>query len=185
MNQRGGTTLLEHALLGLLYEKPSSGYDLRKIFATTSMGSFSDSPGAIYPALRRLEQKRFVQLRAQAGSGRRRQVVSLTPKGITELKHWLALPVTQQEIMSGLREFMLRFALSETVLGAVLSIELLRGLESQLKLILPSLREQQTTLKPHMPLSGILALESGVRGHEALLKWCEHALAAYLSAENC
>jgi DNA-binding PadR family transcriptional regulator len=30
--------------------KPSSGYDLRKIFSSTSMKTYSGSPGAIYPA---------------------------------------------------------------------------------------------------------------------------------------
>lgn len=184
MSQRRGTTLLEHALLGLLYEKPSSGYGLRKIFATTSMGSFSDSPGAIYPALRRLQKKGLVKSRQQAGSGRRRQIVSLAPKGTAELKHWITLPVMQQEIVSGLREFMLRFAFSETVLGAAASVELLRGLERELKVVLPSLREQQTTLKPQMPLSGMLALDSGVRGHEALLEWCEHGLRAYANRQS-
>jgi len=184
VSQRGGTTLLEHALLGLLYEKPSSGYDLRKIFATTSMGSFSDSPGAIYPALRRLERKGFVQSRAQAGSGRRRQVVSLTDQGTAELRNWIAQPVTQQEIMSELREFMLRFALSESVGGPAVSVELLSGLKQELKAVLSSLRDQQKALKPYLPLSGSLALESGVRGHEGLLEWCEHALAAYESAAD-
>jgi hypothetical protein len=43
---------LGYALLGLLM-KPSSGYDLRKIFSSTSMKTYSGSPGAIYPALRR------------------------------------------------------------------------------------------------------------------------------------
>lgn len=178
MSQRGDTTLLEHALLGLLYEKPSSGYDLRKIFAATSMGSFSDSPGAIYPALRRLEKKKLVKSH-QASSGRRRQVVSLTSKGIAELKQWIATPVTPEDVLKYLREFMLRFAFSETVLGAAVAIELLQGLESTLKVVLVGLHEQMNTLKPMMPLSGSLALESGVRGHECLLEWCEHAKRAY------
>ena len=49
-------SLLGYALLGLLHQKPSSGYALRRVFATTPMGTFSDSPGAIYPALGRLER---------------------------------------------------------------------------------------------------------------------------------
>ena len=179
MSERRGTTLLEHALLGLLYGKPSSGYDLRKIFATTSMGSFSDSPGAIYPALRRLEKRELVKSRPQADSGRRRQIVSLTPKGMAELKTWIAKPVTPEEILGKLGEFMLRFAFSEPVLGAAAAVELLQGLENALRAVLSSLQEQMKTLKPVLPLSGSLALESGVRGHQSLLEWCEHAQRAY------
>ena len=55
------TTLLEYALLGLTYQAPMSGYDLRKIFTTTAMGHFSSSPGAIYPALQRLEARSLLK----------------------------------------------------------------------------------------------------------------------------
>lgn len=148
------------------------------------MGSFSDSPGAIYPALRRLQSKGLVKSRQQAGSGRRRQIVSLTPKGTAELKKWIAMPVTPEDVLRDLREFMLRFAFSETVLGTATAIELLHGLESTLMVVLHSLREQMNTLKPHMPLSGVLTLESGIRGHECLLEWCEHAQRAYAAKRS-
>ena len=36
-------TNLEYALLGLLHQMPQSGYDLRKIFATTAMGKIITS----------------------------------------------------------------------------------------------------------------------------------------------
>jgi len=52
---------LAFALLGLIGQEPRSGYDLRKFFSSTPMISFSDSPGAIYPALRRLEQRGLVR----------------------------------------------------------------------------------------------------------------------------
>jgi DNA-binding PadR family transcriptional regulator len=54
-------TALEYALLGLVQQHPQSGYDLRKVFETTALGSYSGSPGAIYPALRRLERKGLVE----------------------------------------------------------------------------------------------------------------------------
>ena len=59
MTPRDPTTL-EYALLGLLHQGAMSGYDLRKIFESTAMGSYSGSPGAIYPALRRLEKQGLV-----------------------------------------------------------------------------------------------------------------------------
>ena len=54
-------TPLEFALLGLMHPEPMSGYDLRKIFMTTALGNYSSSPGAIYPALRRLEKAGLVK----------------------------------------------------------------------------------------------------------------------------
>ena len=50
-------TTFEHILLGLICLSPSSGYDLKRIFAATPMGIYQPSSGALYPALRRLEQR--------------------------------------------------------------------------------------------------------------------------------
>ena len=178
MSQRGGITLLEHTLLGLLYRKSSSGYDLRKIFATTALGSFSDSPGAIYPALRRLQSKGLVKSQAATG-GRRRRTVVLTEKGANELKRWVTLPVTPEDAMKGLQEVMLRFAFSESVMGAHASVEMLKGLEAQLGAVVNNLRQQMNGLKAVMPLSGVLALDSGIRGYEAQLHWAQDALSEF------
>ena len=54
-----GSTL-SLAILGLIAQAPCSGYDVRKVFATTPMGHFSASPGAIYPALKRLEKEGLI-----------------------------------------------------------------------------------------------------------------------------
>ena len=53
-------TNLGFALLGLVHKEPMSGYDLRKVFAETALGNYSSSPGAIYPALARLEKQGLI-----------------------------------------------------------------------------------------------------------------------------
>jgi len=65
---------LGFALLGLLWQSPRSGYDLRKFFSATPMNVFQRQSGAIYPALRRLEQRGFI--RGQAEGARRRKISS-------------------------------------------------------------------------------------------------------------
>src|ERR1700683_1217217 len=50
-------TSFEHVLIGLICLSPSSGYDLKRIFAATPMGIYQPSSGMLYPAPRRLEQK--------------------------------------------------------------------------------------------------------------------------------
>ena len=62
-------TPFEHILLGLICTAPSSGYDLKRIFATTPMGLYQPSSGTLYPALRRLEQRGLVKAQAQSGPG--------------------------------------------------------------------------------------------------------------------
>ena len=63
-------TSFEHILLGLICLAPSSGYDLKRMFAATPMGLYQPSSGALYPALRRLELIGLVQ--AQAPPAERR-----------------------------------------------------------------------------------------------------------------
>ena len=107
------TTLLGYALLGLLYGKESSGYDLRKIFTETPMGNFSDSPGAIYPALRRLHERKLISAsRAGSAAKRKRRVFRLTPLGVAELRNWLMSPVEQSDVANRMNVLMLRFAFS-------------------------------------------------------------------------
>jgi DNA-binding PadR family transcriptional regulator len=170
---------LGYALLGLL-QKPSSGYDLRKVFSSTSMKSYSDSPGAIYPALNRLQKQSLIRGAIEEGSGlRRRQVFRLTPKGLSELKQWIARPVTREDLVWGQQDIMLRFAFSETVLGPAASINLLQSLETALTTYIDALREEFEIIKPVVPVSGRLAFECGIRGTECFLDWTQYALATY------
>ena len=50
---------LDCAILGLLSRRPGSGYDIRRVFQTTALGRYSDSPGSIYPAIKRLNRPGF------------------------------------------------------------------------------------------------------------------------------
>ena len=111
-------SILGFALLGLLHEQPRSGYDLRKVFTTTAMGSFSDSPGAIYPALKRLEARGLIKGQVEESAGlRRRQIFRNTPKGLAQFKAWLKRPITHDDVMRGIGELMLRFAFINQTLG--------------------------------------------------------------------
>jgi PadR family transcriptional regulator AphA len=171
---------LGYALLGLLQQKPSSGYDLRKIFSSTAMKTYSDSPGAIYPALSRLERQGLIRGTIEEGSGlRRRQIYRLTPQGITELKKWIRSPITREDLESGLKIVLLRFAFSEKSVGAATSLDILESLEAALKPHLQELREKFHASKAAMPTSGWLAFECGIRGTESLLQWTQYAIATY------
>jgi DNA-binding PadR family transcriptional regulator len=170
---------LGYALLGLL-QKPSSGYDLRKVFSSTSMKSYSGSPGAIYPALSRLEKAGLIRGTVEEGSGlRRRQIFRLTAKGLAELKIWIALPITREDLTSGLKTVLLRFALSETAVGASASLEILKSFEAALQPQLQTLREQLEKTKIVAPTSARLALECGIRSYESLNEWARYSIAIY------
>ena len=96
--------LLGYALMGLIHQKPSSGYDLRKVFAETAMGNYSSSPGAIYPALERLETAGLIRGTVEEMGGmRRRKLYHLSPSGLTALKGWLPDAVWAERRVAGFR----------------------------------------------------------------------------------
>jgi DNA-binding PadR family transcriptional regulator len=96
-------TPLGFALMGLIREEPRSGYALRKVFETTPMGSYSSSPGSIYPALESLRKAGLVRT---SGEGRGKGAFHLTPQGAEAFQAWLRAPVEA----SDLSQAMLRFA---------------------------------------------------------------------------
>jgi DNA-binding PadR family transcriptional regulator len=173
-------TLLEYALLGLLHQTPQSGYALRKLFATTPLAHFSDSPGSIYPALRRLQARKLI-----AGTVERehvlrpRQTFRLTDAGRTALKAWAGAPVTEDDVIYGSDSLMLRFSFVDQVLGAEAARAFLVSLEAAVAAHLPSLQKFYDGAKESMPLSGRLALKHGIDSHRAWRRWAQDGIAAY------
>jgi DNA-binding PadR family transcriptional regulator len=170
---------LGFALLGLLEQKPASGYDLRRLFATTAMGSFSDSPGAIYPALARLEKQGMIRGRVEKSGLRQRQVFRVTASGQAALRRWLLEPIQRDDLVHRSDELMLRFAFMDNVAGRHASVEFLRTLAAALETYIAELREYQEQHQSEMPVSAMLALEAGIRGYEATLQWARHGLEVY------
>ena len=173
-------TLLGRALLGLLMEEPLSGYDIRRTFTQTPLATFSDSPGAIYPALARLETDGLIRGRVERSVGlRQRKVFQLTAAGQAAIESWLRTPVTRDAVVRDTDELMLRFSLMDRGLGKAASVKFLRALQDELRAYLPELTRYLDAHAREMPLSGRLALESGIRAYEAMLEWTRDALATY------
>src|SRR5262245_36492958 len=112
-------SLLEYALLGLIrLRQPCSGYDLRKFFTGRPMATFSDSPGSIYPALKRLERSRMVSCTLDETSHvRRRALYRLSSKGKKALESWLTQPIQADDVLGRMPELSLRFSFLEDCLG--------------------------------------------------------------------
>lgn len=173
-------SLLGYALLGLLRQEPRSGYDLRKIFANTPMGTFSDSPGAIYPALQRLEKRGLVRSQVQETSGlRRRRLFRPTASGKRAFQAWQTKAIASDDVIHRVDELLLRFSFMDGTVGSPATVKFLESLARELARYIPSLRQFLKAQRCHMPLSGRLALESGIRGYETLLRWAKSSLRLY------
>ena len=173
-------SLLGYALLGLIHQQPQSGYDLRKIFASTAWGTFSDSPGAIYPALRRLETRELVSSKVQeSASLRKRRVFKITAKGLAAFKEWLKQPVTADDVIRRIPDLMVRFAFMDQTLGEKRTARFLGEFAVQIAGYIPNLQQFLESHASEMPLSGRLALECGIQEYESRLRWARRSIELY------
>ncbi len=169
-------TTLEYALLGLIGMSPMTGYDVHKVFVTTPLAHFSSSPGAIYPALRRLAHIGLLEARLDtAREARPRRVYSLTASGENALEAWLHQPVTREELIRGAGAPILRFSLAGDRLSRA---EVLDYLESYKKVVAAYIKELYGYTEPSASsgnLYGRLALHHGIRSYESELEWTKWA----------
>lgn len=173
---------LEYALIGLLGQKAQSGYDLRKTFTNTAMSNYSDSPGSIYPALRRLEARGWIEAETprpgQETDPRRRQVFHLTDSGKVALVAWIEQPVRPEDMFSQLAELMLRFAFMDGSVPRTIAVRFLEQFEQTLGAHVAKLRVQFEQMSAMYPLhTGTLAFQSGIEGMEAQTDWARRARA--------
>jgi DNA-binding PadR family transcriptional regulator len=171
-------TTLGFALLGLLHQAPQSGYDLRKTFATTALGNYSSSPGAIYPALARLERARLVTRRVdRAHSLRPRAVYRPTQAGAAAMRRWLTRAVAREDVERRIDELMLRFAFLWIIDDPRETDRFLSAFAGQVEAHVTELKRQRSLQPPETPLHPRLALEAGIEHYQASARWARRALA--------
>jgi PadR family transcriptional regulator AphA len=82
-----GGMSLRHALLGLLVDRPASGYDLLKTFDTSLANVWSATQSQLYGELSKLADSGLITVSEQGPRGRKEY--TLTDSGLAELRHWL------------------------------------------------------------------------------------------------
>jgi DNA-binding PadR family transcriptional regulator len=167
---------LEGALLGLLNDEPRSGYALRKLFATTPMGNFSDSPGSIYPALARLAAQGLIAGNVEnARSLRPRQVYHVTDQGLDSLKFWLGEPMAPGGMSEDFGLLLLRFVFMPQTIGRAETVRFLARLETELTRQVAELRKFYRQAARGMPTPGRLGLRAGIEICAAHVRWASLA----------
>jgi PadR family transcriptional regulator, regulatory protein AphA len=173
----------EFAILGLLAERPRSGYDIKKEVEERLGHFWSESYGHIYPMLRRLHQRDLVVKRVERQEGRPdRNVYSLTDDGRRALGDWFADPPAparpRNELL--LRLFLGRHAPTEHLLRDV------RAYGASVRESLAKLRAVEARVENDDDADADrvywqLVLSFGISAFEALASWseeCETTLAA-------
>jgi DNA-binding PadR family transcriptional regulator len=169
-------TTLEFAILGLLSFAPRSGYDLMHIFKTTAIGNYSSSPGAIYPALGRLEKRGLIEgVVDDSQALRPKKVFRPTSAGGRMLRRWLRAGITKNDVQRRLDELLLKFAF-HSLLDAQASRDFLNGLAAATDEYLAELRGQRKIFSHDEPPHGRMAFEFGIDRYRACSRWARRAL---------
>ncbi len=177
MKQKADLSTLSLAILGLISQRPLTGYDLRKVFATTPMGHFSSSPGAIYPALRRIEEAGWIRSVPPKGPTRRpRMVYEITARGRHVLKEHLSQPVTEEDVTWHMDDLMMRFAFMEGVVGREKTLRFLRDFAARIDAHVADLRRYFEGARSILPACGRLAMEYGIQNYEMNARWARRAI---------
>lgn len=172
MTKRNIESDLSLAILGLLSINPLSGYGLRKVFLTTAMGSFSASPGAIYPALRNLEAAGLVKGTVEnAKTLRPRMAYALTPAGLAALKSALSRPVTREDVMRRMDNLILRFSFMDGLLPKETILGFLRSLATEIEAYLAVLEKEVRRDAAGMSFCARAAIEQGQENFRMLARW--------------
>jgi DNA-binding PadR family transcriptional regulator len=147
-----------------------SGYDVRRLFQMTPIAVFSDSPGAIYPALARLERAGLFVSVAQP-SARRRRIYRRTPAGNAALDAWLRAPIAMEMVERRPAEIELRYVLIALRLGPATAAPFLDEAVQAVERRIADL-EVFCAANQAMDRSSLAAIDLGIRLFQTRLEWC-------------
>lgn len=85
--------MLEHMILGIVFQKEATGYDIKKIIETKICMFYKPSFGSLYPALRRLAEKNAIAAYEEMQGARKKIVYQITEVGRSIFMEWLSLPM--------------------------------------------------------------------------------------------
>lgn len=163
---------LRHALLGLLSERPASGYDLLKQFETSLATAWPATQSQIYTELTKLADTGLIMVAAEGPRGRKEY--ALTDEGLAELRHWLTETKPQRNTRSDilLRVFFLGVLTPEQARGYLTELIELSDQGYQ------SLRRLEKSIDwddDNLSVYGRIALEYGLRFNTMRREWAEWA----------
>ena len=177
MKKKTDISTLSLAIMGLIAQQGQTGYDIRKTFATTPLGHFSSSPGAIYPALKRLEKNGWICGNVDdAKALRPRKIYEMTELGRDVLKRHLLQPVTRDDVMRRMDDLMLRFGVMDEIVGRAATLRFLHSFATELEAYVAHLHSFLAGAREFMPPCGRLAMESGIEGYQVNATWARRAL---------
>lgn len=158
---------VKHAILGLLYDKPRHGYEIKIGFEQMVHKQWPLNTGQIYTTLDRLVRDQLVEPLGEDQQDRKQYII--TERGREELKEWLLQPIKRSLLKDELF-FKLLCARKIHFAEVPHMISLQKKSLMQTMLQLTKLKNQ---LEPQQDQEMLLLIEGGILHVEADLKWLE------------
>jgi DNA-binding PadR family transcriptional regulator len=145
------------AVLILLNNKPSHGYEIMKKIKDKTRGFYKPTPGGVYPILRDLEKTGYIKGEWHRQNNRNIKTYRITEKGKTILRNAI---VKQSEIANNMNRLFQEFARdvlnmeSETIAMPVMPSPFAAFLEEENKAItdVDELEHQRRQIKQHIKM---------------------------------
>ena len=165
----------DHIFLAFLLWGPASAYDIKKTMAISVSYFWNAAHSQVYQQATRLLRDGYVKER-EAPGGRRKRILSLTPKGRRSVNEWLTTPASFPELRDeALAKLFFAAHGDLTKLRAMLlgqrdhHVSLLGEYEGIRKLL-----EQADN--PEVPFE-LMTLRLGIRVEQTYVTWLEEVLA--------
>ena len=169
-------------LLSFIAREPESGYGLKRKFGNSPLGVYRPSPGALYPALRRLLSRGLLTVEDETPEdGRAHRLYRVTHEGRAVYLDWLSQPVNPDTVANDLGLHLMRFVMMEDEVGPERTLAFLGNLADALAAFVAGMeRYLASGAAPATPHT-TLALRHGIMIYQTSLEWARSAITALAS----
>ena len=168
----------DYVILGLLSEAPMTGYQIKQIIDIRFKYFWNESYGQLYPSLKSLKDKGYIEEADADASARGKKAYRLTADGLSALKDWLAQPVEKESVRL---EILLKMYFSHLVDADVMlthvqkfqadhtrDLQMLDVFQKELERIADDDPAHPTILR---------VVDFGQKANRAYLDWCAETIA--------
>jgi len=161
------------AILGMLFEKPRSGYEIRQFMLSSTNHFWQESDASIYPMLKLLEKEKKVISKSEFTGKRERKIFEITQTGKDELLTWMIQPAEEE---NNRNELLLKIFLGaavpkeETIKQLVIYQQKALDTKKRYKKVENEIFSEGPSKHQHK-LFWTMSLRYGILHNEAELKW--------------
>jgi DNA-binding PadR family transcriptional regulator len=167
-----------YAILGMLFDKPMTGYEIKKFMQESTTHFWQESDASLYPMLKKLEAEGKVQAQITRKGRLERIRYAITNTGKKEFAYWMeqeAEPGTHRDELL-LKLFFGAHSSPNTIIQH-LQAKKLKLQEQQKKYAhLNMLVEHEVAPDDQHKRFWLMAIRNGVLSSEAELKWIDECL---------